>query len=105
MAEDKPTILAPFQITPKQYAQETEFAPLNEPLGAIAFAFADLEDKLTFAINRLLGIEHIPDGIILEDLMQSFTGRRKLFCALVSLKTKGDLKVEVEKKGGLGSRV
>jgi hypothetical protein len=97
--------IEPVSVTPKEYALTTGFAPLNEPLGAIAIEFANLEDKLTVAINFLLKIDHIPDGLALEDLMQSFATRRKLFGALASLKTAGDLKENAIGKGGIDSRL
>ena len=98
-------VVKPISITPKEYAQNTEFSPLNEPLGAMAITFSELEDKLTMAINALLKIDHSPDGIILEDLMQSFSGRRKLFSSLVAIKTKGIVREKVLKKGGLDSQL
>jgi hypothetical protein len=79
---------APISISPKEYALSTEFAPLNEPLGAIVVAFAQLESKLTMSIDALLGVEY-PAGVALEDLMQSPTARIKLFHTLAVLKTSG----------------
>ncbi len=97
-------VIKPVSITPKEYARSTEFSVLNEPLGAVAIAFAELEAQLTATINALLNLEY-KDGVALEDLMQSFASRRKLFCSLAALKSPDLLKKEVEKKGGLGSRL
>jgi hypothetical protein len=101
-SERRIEVVKPVAITPKQYALNTEFSPLNEPLGALAITFSELEAKLTMTINALLNIDY-RDGLILEDLMQSLGARRKLSCSLVALKTEGLLRTEVEKKGGLGS--
>ena len=102
--EHKIEVIKPVSITPKEYAQSTEFSILNEPLGAVVVAFSELEAQLTMAINALLNLD-FRDGIALEDLMQSFAARRKLFSALAALKTTDPLKKEVEKKGGLNSRL
>ena len=103
-AEHKIEVIKPISITPKEYALNTEFSVLNEPLGAIVIAFSELEAQLTMAINALLNLEY-RDGIVLEDLMQSFATRRKLFCSLAAIKSTDPLKKEVGKKGGLNSRL
>jgi hypothetical protein len=77
-------IIKPISVTPKEYAQSYEFAPLNEPLGAIVMVFAQLEAKLTMTIDTLLGIDY-PAGAALEDLMQSVTNRIRLFHTLAFL--------------------
>jgi hypothetical protein len=73
-AEHKIEVIKPISIAPKEYAQGTEFSVLNEPIGAVAIAFAELEAQLTMTINALLNLEY-RDGIALEDLMQSFASR------------------------------
>ena len=93
-------IIKPISITPKDYAQNFEFAPLNEPLGAIVMAFAQLEGKLTMTINALLSIDH-REGVALEDLMQSATARIKLFHTLAVLKTSGIFLEKLNGKTGL----
>jgi hypothetical protein len=103
-SEQRIEVVKPVSITPKEYATHTEFSPLNEPLGALAITFSVLEDKLTMAINALLKIDY-RDGLTLEDLMQSFSTRRKLFCSLVAIKTDGLLRDEVERRSGLGSHL
>jgi hypothetical protein len=97
-------IIKPFSITPKEYAQTTEFAPFNEPLGAIVMAFATLEAKLTMTIDALLGIDP-PTGLALKDLMQSANARIKLFHTLAVLKTTGIFVDKLKGKTGLRSRL
>ncbi len=60
-------VIKPVSITPKEYARSTEFSVLNEPSGAVAIAFAELEAQLTATINALLNLEY-KDGVALEDL-------------------------------------
>ena len=81
--EDTQDVIKPITVTAKEYAQSYEFAPLNEPLGAIVMVFAQLETKLTMTIDALLGIDH-PAGTALEDLMQSVRTRIKLFQSSVT---------------------
>jgi hypothetical protein len=80
------------------------FHPLREPLGAIVMAFAQLEAKLTMAINNLIGIDY-QAGVALEDLMQSAAARIKLFHTLAALKTKGILLKRLKGKTGLRERL
>jgi hypothetical protein len=94
-------VIKPISITPKEYAQSFEFAPLNEPLGAIVMAFAQLEATLTMSINDLLGIDY-KLGIALDDLIQGTITRIKLFHTLAILKTTG---LFVEKVKALRTRL
>jgi hypothetical protein len=97
-------IIKPISITPEEYARSYEFAPLNEPLGAIVMVFAQLEAKLTMTIDALLGINY-PAGAALEDLMQSVTTRIKLFHTLAVLKTNGIFIDKLEGNSGLRARL
>jgi hypothetical protein len=106
--ERRVEVVKPISITPKEYALNIEFAPLNEPLGALTIAFSSLESKLTQVINALLKVSHT-DGIALEDLMQSINTRIRFFHTLATLKTKTILDefllLEVSKKSGLRSQL
>jgi hypothetical protein len=105
MTDDaKDAIIKPITITPKEYAQGYEFAPINEPLGAIVMAFTQLEAKLTMTINALLGIDY-PSGIALEDLMQSTITRIKLFHTLAVLRTTGVFLKKISGTTGLRSKL
>lgn len=101
-------IVQPISITPKQYAQNTEFSPLNEPLGALAITFATLESKLTHAISNIMNIDY-STSVALEDLMQSPTARIKLFHTLAAIKANnlldGFLLYQITKKNGLRIRL
>ena len=102
--EREVNILKPITITPREYAEGYEFAPLHEPLGAIVMVFAQLEAKLTMTVDTLLGITY-PDGVALEDLMQSTTARIKLFHTLAALKTTGIFIDKLNGKTGLRARL
>lgn len=60
------------------------FYALHEPLGALVMEFAELEAKVTSAINLLLRIDE-REGTILEALMPNFAMRIELFHALAMI--------------------